>query len=73
MCVFFATDLMLRVTVKCKQQSTFLLLLSTMAFLNQLGEGDFITRFNNGTKNEKLLKVAIPPERLSGERNSTAM
>ena len=34
---------------------------------------DSITVFNNGRKNEKILKVAIPPERLSGERNSRAM
>lgn len=69
----FVFDLMLEATVNCKQQAVFLLLLSTLTFLNQLGEADSIAVFNNGTKNEKILKVAIPPERLSGERNSTAM
>lgn len=64
---------MLKATVQCKQPTIFLLLLSTLTFLYQLGEDDSITVFNNGTKNEKILKVAIPPERLSGERNSTAM
>lgn len=58
---------------RCKQQTVFLLLLSALTFLNQLGEANSITVFNNGTKNEKILKVAILPERLSGERKSTAM
>lgn len=69
----FVSDLMLKATVNCKQQAIFLLLLATLTFLNQLGEADSITVFNNSTKNEKILKVALPPERLSGERNSTAM
>lgn len=57
----------------CRRQSAntaelcFFPLLSTLTFLNQLGVGDFITVFNNSTKNEKILKVAIPPERLSRE------
>lgn len=64
----FVFNLMLKATVKCRQQTIFLLLLSTLTFLNQLGEADSITVFNNGRKNEKILKVAIPPERLPGER-----
>lgn len=40
---------------------------------NRLGEADSGAVFNNGGKNEKILKEAIPPQRLSGERNSAAM
>lgn len=40
---------------------------------NRLGEADSTAVFNNGGKNEKILKEAIPPQRLSGERNSAAM
>lgn len=40
---------------------------------NRLGEADSDAVFNNGGKNEKILKEAIPPQRLSGERNSAAM
>ena len=69
----FVFGVMLKVTLNSKQKAIFLLLLSTLTFLNQLGGADSITVFNNGRKNEKILKVAIPPERLSGERNSTAM
>lgn len=69
----FVLCLMLKLTVNCEQQAIFLLLLSTLTFLNQLGETDSITVFNNGKKNEKFLKVAIPPYRLSEERKSTAM
>lgn len=56
-----------------EQEAIFLLVLSALTFLNQLGEVDSLTVFNNGEKNEKILKVALPPEWLSGERNSTAM
>lgn len=56
-----------------EQKAIFLLVLSAPTFLNQLGEADSLTVFNNGEKNEKILKVALPPEWLSGERNSTAM
>lgn len=66
----FVFGLMLEATVNCKQRAIFLLLVSALTFLNQLGEADFITVFNNGTKNEKILKEAIPPERLSGERET---
>lgn len=58
---------------KAEQKAIFLLVLSALTFLNQLGEADSLTVFNNGEKNEKILKVALPPEWLSGERNSTAM
>lgn len=47
-----------------------LLVLSTLTLLNQLGS---MAVFNNGEKNEKILKVAILPEWLSGERNSAEM
>lgn len=61
---------MLKATVNRKQQAVFLLLLSRLTFLNQLGAADSIAVFNNSEKNEKILKVAIPPERLSGERGT---
>lgn len=41
--------------------------------LNQLGAAGSIGVFNNGGKNEKILKVAILPEWLSGEGNSAEM
>lgn len=40
---------------------------------NQLGEAYSGAVFNNRGKNEKILKEAIPPQQLSGERNSAAM
>lgn len=48
-------------------------MLSTLTLLNQLGAAGSIAVFNNGEKNEKILKVAILPEWLSGERNSAEM
>lgn len=68
----FVSDVF-EVTVNSKQQAIFLLLLSTLTFLNQLGEAHSFAVFNNGKKNEKILKVAIAHEPLSGERNSIAM
>lgn len=64
---------MFEATVNSKQQAVFLLLLSTLTFLNQQGKAHSFAVFNNGKKNEKILKVAIAHERLSGGGNSTAM
>lgn len=53
-----------------EQGATFLLVFSTLTLLNQLGAAGSIAVFNNGEKNEKILKVAILSEWLSGERET---
>lgn len=56
-----------------RKGATFPRWLSTLTFPNQLGAAGSIGVFNNGEKNEKILKVAILPEWLSGEGNSAEM